>query len=339
MKSIVTGGAGFIGSHVANNLLNMGHKVLVIDNLSGGSIDNIPTKADFELKSINDDLENIFLSYKPNIVYHLAAYAAEGLSHHIPKFNYENNIIGTINILNASYKAKATHFIFTSSIAVYGHPYDNKYFTESDRCLPCDPYGIAKLACEFHIKSFVNYYKGIRYTIFRPHNVYGIHQNISDPYRNVIGIFMNRAINGLPLPIFGDGSQTRSFSYIDLVANCIVSAAFTEKAINQTFNIGEDNVLSIRELAELISTILGVPLNIEWLPPRKEVDHAHCMHEKAKAVFADMFQSSVSVKSGLSIMAEYIKRKAIPPTSECPSLIEINDNLPKSWADRLKLMS
>ena len=336
MKVIVTGGVGFIGSHVAAYLEQQGHEVLIIDDLSGSSIENAPPNCRLVQISINQDLTNLFCEFKPDFVYHLAAYAAEGLSHHIPMFNYTNNVLGTINVLNAAYKAKCKHFVFTSSIASYGHPKSVEPFDEGSYCEPCDPYGTAKLACEHHIKSFVSYYGTMRYTIFRPHNVFGPNQNISDPYRNVVGIFMSKAIQNLPFPIFGDGSQTRSFSYINVVSESIASAPFIEAAFNQTFNIGGDEKMSVKSLAEEISNIFKIPLKIDWLSERNEVAHAHCKHDKAKRVFASIYDnSSIDINQGLQIMADSLKNKAIPKTTECPSEIEILDHLPPIWYNRL----
>lgn len=335
MKVIVTGAAGFIGSHVVADLLSAGHEVLAIDDLSGGIITNIPAGATFVQMSVNDNLGKVFTDFSPDFVYHLAAYAAEGLSHHIPIFNYQNNVLGTVNVLNASYHAGAKHFVFTSSIAAYGHPHDDTPFDEKNHCIPCDPYGTAKLACEFHLKAFVEYYGNMKYTIFRPHNVFGPNQNISDPYRNVVGIFMAKALTKAAMPIFGDGSQTRSFSYIDVVAESIAKAPFVKDAENEIFNIGGDIPLSVKELAEKISTIFEIPLNIEWLPFRKEVAHAHCTHNKARAVFQTIYDKATSIDDGLNLMAADVLKKSIPPVTECPAPIEIFDLLPPSWASRL----
>jgi UDP-glucose 4-epimerase len=336
MKAIITGGAGFIGSHVAKFLLQEAHEIMIIDNLSGAHKENIPDNCQFVQASINDNIEKLFIDFAPDIVYHLAAYAAEGLSHHIPMFNYTNNILGTINVLNAAYKAKCKHFVFTSSIAVYGHPNSNQLFDENTNCEPCDPYGTAKLACELHIKSFVSYYNTMNFTIFRPHNVFGPNQNISDPYRNVVGIFMAKALQQLPMPVFGDGLQTRSFSYINIVAQCIAASPFIKDATNQVFNIGSDEQMNVKMLAKSISNIFNVPLNIEWLPERKEVTHAHCNHDKAKKVFSSFYTNNVLIEEGLKLMAESVLNKPIPAITECPSAIEIYDLLPPSWSSRLK---
>jgi len=335
MRVLVTGVAGFIGSHVAELLVADGHDVLGVDDLSGGFLENVTQGVLFKQASVTDDLGQMFGDFRPQIVFHLAAYAAEGLSHHIPRFNYENNIVGTVNVLSEAYRIGCEHFVFTSSIAAYGHPTSETPFDETTPCVPCDPYGTAKLACEYHIKSVAEYYGGPAYTIFRPHNVFGTRQNISDPYRNVVGIFMARALHDQPLPIFGDGSQTRSFSHIGAVARAIASAPWVPAAQNETFNIGGDESMSVRELAENVSREFGVTPKLEFMPPRNEVQHAHCNHVLARSVFADAYTQAVDIRSGLREMAEYVRSHPVPPATECPAPIEISDRLPPSWAKRL----
>src|ERR1700741_4410465 len=222
--SLVTRGAGFLGSHVADELLSHGHKVVVLDDLSGGFEDNVPSGAVFVKGSILDVelVDRLFERYNFANVYHLAAYAAEGLSHFIRRFNYNNNLIGSINLINESVNYKVECFVFTSSIAVYGK--GQVPMLESMVPMPEDPYGIAKYAIEMDLKSAHELF-GLNYVIFRPHNVYGEFQNIGDKYRNVVGIFMNQILQGKPLTIFGDGLQQRAFSYIDDVAPVIARAA------------------------------------------------------------------------------------------------------------------
>jgi UDP-glucose 4-epimerase len=336
MRAIVTGAAGFIGSHVADMLANEGHEVLAIDDLSGGFRENVPSGVAFEKLSVTDNVDPLFDRFRPELVFHLAAYAAEGLSHHIPRFNYINNIVGTANVLSAAYRVRAKHFVFTSSIAAYGHPATDQPFDERTPCNPCDPYGAAKLACEHHVRSVFEYFGAPAYTIFRPHNVFGIRQNISDPYRNVVGIFMARAMQSQSMPIFGDGLQTRSFSHIGSVARAIASAPFIAAARNETFNIGGDEPMSVRNLAENIAKALGVTPKLEFLPPRKEVKHAHCTHDLARRVFPEAYSQALDIWKGLQEMANYVKNQRIPPPTECPARIEIADQLPPSWAQRLE---
>jgi UDP-glucose 4-epimerase len=335
MNIIVTGAAGFIGSHVAEILVGRGHRVLGLDDLSGGFPENIPDGVDFERRSVNDPLDELFAAYRPEVVYHLAAYAAEGLSHHIPVFNYQNNLLATANVLSAGYRAGIRHFVFTSSIAAYGHPQNGEVFDEEMACHPCDPYGVAKVACEQHIRGFAHYYGVPHYTIFRPHNVFGPRQNIADPYRNVVGIFMKAALAGEAMLIFGDGSQTRSFSYITSVASAIADAPFLAGAVDKTFNIGGDKPWTVRELARHVCDVMAVPERLEFLPPRNEVAHAHCNHRLAREVFAGAFELDVDVATGLTLMADFVRRTKIPPSTECPCPVEISNGMPPSWLRRL----
>lgn len=331
MRVLITGIAGFIGSSVAEELLQQGVGVYGIDDLSGGYESNVPAGATFFKRDCCQPLGDIFADVKPQVVMHLAAYAAEGLSHHIPNFNYHNNVVGTANVLSASHHAGVEHFVFTSSIAAYGHLATGEAITEDKPCQPCDPYGIAKSACEQHIAAFHEYYGGPSYTIFRPHNVFGPRQNISDPFRNVVGIFFRCAKQSVPMPVFGDGLQTRSFSYIDVVAKSIALSATTERARNEVFNVGGDQSLSVLKLAELISELTGCKSGIEFLPARKEVLHAHADHSKAKLVFPSVFDSAMSVSDGLELMHEFVRGIEVPAPTPCPTEIEIRGQLPPAW--------
>ncbi|MDD5671723.1 MAG: NAD-dependent epimerase/dehydratase family protein, partial [Candidatus Omnitrophica bacterium] len=236
---LVTGGAGFIGSHVADALLHDGHHVWVLDDLSGGFKQNVPADAKFVKGSILDQalLKRLFTKVEFEYVFHLAAYAAEGLSHFIKRFNYENNLIGSINLINLSVLHKVKGFVFTSSIAVYGK--NQLPMREDMKPEPEDSYGIAKLTVEEELKVTKAMF-GLPYIIFRPHNVYGERQNIGDKYRNVVGIFMNQLMQNQPMTIFGDGDQKRAFSYIGDVAPVIARSIQNPKAWNQIFNVGAD---------------------------------------------------------------------------------------------------
>src|ERR1700756_3093645 len=195
--SLVTGGAGFMGAHVAECLIRDGHRVVVLDDLSGGFVSNLPSGAMFVQGSILNHklVDQIFAEYTFDYVYHLAAYAAEGLSHFIKRFNYSNNLIGSVNLINASINHNVKCFVFTSSIAVYGA--GQSPMTEAMIPVPEDSYGIAKLAVEQELRVSHEMF-GLDYVIFRPHNVYGERQNIGDRYRNVVGIFMNQLLQNEP---------------------------------------------------------------------------------------------------------------------------------------------
>ena len=325
--SLITGGAGFIGSHVAQHCLSAGHQVVVLDDLSGGFEDHLPQGVTFVKGSVNDEVlvEKLFNQYRFDYVYHLAAYAAEGLSHFIRRFNYNNNLIGSINLINESVKHKVKCFVFTSSIAVYGA--GQLPMTETTVPQPEDPYGVSKYAVELDLKAAHEMF-GLNYVIFRPHNVYGENQNIGDKYRNVIGIFMNQIMQGKQLTIFGDGTQTRAFSYIDDVAIPIAKCVDIEGAYNQVFNIGADKPYSVNELATVVCEEFGVEPNINYLSARNEVLHAYSDHTKAQQVFGD--PSGIDLKEGIHRMAEWARRVGARQSQEFGN-IEITEKLPDGW--------
>ncbi len=325
--SLVTGGAGFIGAHVCIELLNSGHQVIVLDDLSGGFEDHVPEGAVFIKGSITDTklIAELFEKYEFNYIYHLAAYAAEGLSHFIRRFNYENNLIGSINLINEAVKHNIERFVFTSSIAVYGAL--KPPMTEDMNPQPEDPYGVAKYAVELDLKAAHEMF-GLEYTIFRPHNVYGEYQNIGDKYRNVVGIFMNQLMQGKSLSVFGDGQQTRAFSYISDVAPYIANCVTNTKTINEIFNIGADKEYTVLELAETIKSVMNMTEPLNHLPARNEVVHAHADHAKAKEVFG--FSDSVSLKEGVQKMANWAQKVGSRESAKFDN-IEINKKLPSFW--------
>lgn len=330
-KSLVTGGAGFIGAHVTNHLLQLGHSVVVLDDLSGGFEENLNSRAKFIKGSINDNalLEKLFAEEKFDYVYHLAAYAAEGLSHFIKRFNYQNNVIGSINLINQAVIHKIKCFVFTSSIAVYGK--GQLPMTEEMVPAPEDPYGIAKFTVELDLKATHEMF-GLNYVIFRPHNVYGEYQNLGDKYRNVVGIFMNQLMQNKPLTVFGDGSQTRAFSYIDDVAPYIAKSVLVPEAYNKIFNIGGDNSYSVRQLAEEVIKAMKTSQPIRFLEARNEVLHAYSDHANMKKVFAVKEANFTMLSDGLQKMATWAKKAGVKKSKKFEN-IEILDKLPKIWLE------
>jgi UDP-glucose 4-epimerase len=326
--SLVTGGAGFIGSHVADELLSRGHKVVVLDDLSGGFEDNVPSGAVFVKASILDfDLiDRLFDRYNFTHVYHLAAYAAEGLSHFIKRFNYNNNLIGSVNLINASVNYGVRCFVFTSSIAVYGA--GQSPMTEEMVPLPEDSYGIAKVAVEGELKVTHEMF-GLDYVIFRPHNVYGERQNIGDRYRNVVGIFMNQLMKDEPMTIFGDGEQLRAFTHISDVASIIAASVDVPSARNQIFNVGADVPHSVNDLAKVVAAAMGKGCKVVHLDPRNEVKIAFSDHSRAENVFGA--RQKASLEDGIRNMAAWVKDHGCRESKVFED-IEIPKNLPPSWA-------
>lgn len=328
-KILVTGGAGFIGSHVAETLVHDGHSVLILDDLSGGFESNVPGGAEFVKGSIQDHrlLKDLFDSHSFEYVFHLAAYAAEGLSHFIKRFNYENNLIGSVNLINLSILHKIKCFVFTSSIAVFGKnqlPMSEAFIPE-----PENSYGIAKYAVEQELKISHEIF-GLPYLIFRPHNVYGERQNIGDRYRNVVGIFMNQIMQGRPMTIFGTGEQKRAFSYISDVAPIIARSINYPNALNQVFNIGADTPYTINQLALEVARAFDIEPEIRYLEPRNEVDEAYSDHSKARYFFK--CEPQIALADGLKRMALWVKQHGSRETKAFTD-IEVNINMPPSWSN------
>lgn len=325
MNVLVTGGAGFIGSHVVESLIGNGFDVTVLDDLSGGLERNLDPKAKFVKGSITDARLVDKVMKGKQVVYHLAAYAAEGLSHFIRRFNYTNNLIGTMNLINSAVRSDVDKFLFTSSMAVYGK--GSPPFKEEDTPHPEDPYGIAKHAVELDLRVAHEMF-GLEYIIIRPHNVYGERQFLGDPYRNVIGIFMNRIMQGKQPLIFGDGEQTRAFSYVGDIIPCIASAPFIGQARNQTINLGAGTPYTLNQLAEEVIRVMGVEVSPIHVPPRTEIKHAHCLNEKAKRILG--YEDKTSLQEGLSRMAAWAKTVG-PQQPTVWEGYELTKNLPEFW--------
>ena len=285
MKIFVTGCAGLLGANYTRHLLANGHEVIGIDDLSGGYKAFVTKGENFSFVKLNLErrkkIVDLFEEHKPEVLVHFAAYAAEGLSPFIRNYNYRNNLICSANLINECIKHD-TKFIFTSSMAVYGE--QEPPFTEDKRPQPIDPYGIAKYAVECDLKLAHEQF-GLRYNIVRPHNVLGIYQNIWDKYRNVIGIFIRKTLNGQPILVYGDGEQTRAFSDIKYYMEPF-DRLLTEYD-GETFNIGADKYFTLNEVAEAVQKVgkkYGYEVPIEHGEPRHEVKHAYCDHTKAKSM-------------------------------------------------------
>jgi UDP-glucose 4-epimerase len=343
---LVTGGAGFIGSHVVDALLAderlAGMRIVVVDDLSGGEYANIPDDSDriaFHRGSVCDAefIDGVFDKYAFRYVYHLAAYAAEGLSPFIRRFNYTNNVVGSATVINAAIRRDVQRFVFTSSAAVYGH--SARRADECDMAIPIDPYGVAKLAVEMDLNCAAASH-GLAYTTFRPHNVYGTHQNLRDPYRNVVALFMRAAIEGKPFKVFGDGMQRRQFTFVKDIAPVIAGCVFDIRKENETFNIGSDTTLSIMELAQSVAEVAGVPLTVEHMPARDEAEWVAPNHWRSVKAFGEYARTAIP--EGLAEMYRWAKasydysgpRGSLPDRFGEPApfaAIEIEEGLPASW--------
>lgn len=318
-----------MGAHVVKELLSMGHTVVALDDLSGGFADQVDARATFVKGSITDHelVERLFAEHRFDHVYHLAAYAAEGLSHFIRRFNYTNNLIGSVNLINASVRHGVKCFVFTSSIAVYGAL--PPPMREDMVPKPEDPYGVAKYAVEMDL-SAARHMFGLDYVVFRPHNVYGEYQNLGDRYRNVVGIFMNQLMQGQPMTVFGDGEQKRAFTYIGDIAPIIAASATTPSAFGETFNVGADAPYTVNELARLVQDAMGIKGGVKHLEARNEVVFAFSDHSKGERIFGKRRETTLA--EGLARMAPWAKATGARASGRF-SNIEIEQKLPPSWRE------
>ena len=327
LTALVTGAAGFIGSHVAEQCAALGMHVVATDDLSGGFRDNVPAGVEWVQGDLRDPTftAGLFHGRRVDFIYHLAAYAAEGLSHFIRRYNYQTNLVASVNLLNEAVKHEVRCFVFTSSIAVYGR--NQTPMTEEMQPSPEDPYGISKYAMELDLRAAHEMF-GLDYIVFRPHNVYGERQNIADRYRNVVGIFMNQVLQGQPMTVFGDGKQTRAFSHVDDVAPLIARAPSVPGARNQVFNVGADTPYTVLTLAEEVARGFGVEPKLLHLAERNEVVHAFSDHQKVRRVFEP--PPPIDLAAGIARMASWVKSRG-PARPVTFSDIEVRKNLPASW--------
>jgi len=331
MRALVTGAAGFIGSHVAEHCLELDLEVVATDDLSGGFRENVPDGARWVQGDLTDApfVASLWEDHGQfDFVYHLGAYAAEGLSHFIRAFNYRTNLEASMHLVNQAVLHGAKRFVFTSSIAVYGA--HQLPMTEDLTPEPEDPYGISKYAVELDLAAAQRMF-GLEFTVFRPHNVYGERQNVSDRYRNVVGIFMNSILRGEAMPVFGDGSQTRAFSYIDDVAPAIARSPLVPATANETYNVGADTPVSVLELAKVIADAMEAPCETVHLPSRNEVVHAFSDHAKVRRDLG--LGEATELRIGIERMAEWVRELGPREPVRFDGEIELKVNLPPSWAE------
>lgn len=305
-KVLITGVAGLLGSRLADWIAVNEPTVQIvgIDDLSGGYVSNVNEFVQFnklDLSKDTDAVESLFKTHQFDVVYHFAAYAAEALSPFIRTYNYNNNLISTSNLINASIKYNIKRFVFTSTMAVYGDGVSP--FSEESPRNPIDPYGVAKMACEMDLE-IAGVQHELDWCIVRPHNVYGAKQNIWDSYRNVLGIWMYKKLHDQPLTIFGDGEQTRSFSYIDDSVECLWKAGHLPECSKQKINLGGIHHVSIKEAANVLLDVVGGG-ELVFLPPRHEVKNAYPTWEKSVNLLG--FEHKTDLHEGLSRMWEWAK--------------------------------
>ena len=306
-KILITGVAGLLGSRLADWIIENQEDVSIVgmDDLSGGYIENINPNIEFlKLNLVEDSIEEYFQMYKFDYVFHFAAYAAEGLSPFIRNYNYKNNLLATSKLINCCINFEVKRLIFTSTLAVYGHGYGG-FFDESQIPKPIDPYGVAKYACEMDIQ-IAGEQHGLDWCIIRPHNVYGIRQNIWDKYRNVLGIWMFQHLNGEPMTIFGDGEQTRAFSYIDDSLRPLWNAAILKEASKEIINLGGIKEYSINSANKILKDIIGSGSTI-YKESRHEVKHSIPTYQKSMDILR--FEHKTDLKTGLIEMWDWVQQQ------------------------------
>ena len=329
MKIIVTGNAGFIGSHLVDTLIKKGHIVYGIDDLSGGFKRNINPKCNFiKLDISSPKTYSIVKAIKADILCHLAADATEGRSQFTPISSIRSNFLGYMNVLAGTIAGGVKKVILTSSMSVYGA--QKPPFTEDMLRKPEDIYAVNKVAME-RVTEILSQVHGFIYTIIRPHNVFGERQNIRDPYRNVIGIWMNRIMNKKAPIIYGDGKQIRSFSYID---NCIpplirvIEGNFHQEIIN----IGPEETITLLKLANVVLKAMKCPRKPLFYPDRPlEVKKAFCSSKKAKRLLG--YKTTITLQEGIERMALWAKELGPQPFQYLDEL-EL-PNVPLVWKKKI----
>ena len=331
LKILVTGAAGFLGSHLSEKLSDLGHKVVGVDNMLGGYEDNVPENIEFhkldccDLKKIQNIMKGI------DVVYHCAATAHEGLSVFSPYEITKNNYLASVSIFSAAVQEKVKRIIFCSSMARYGS--QQSPFNEKMTPMPVDPYAISKVAAEAVLKNLCEL-NNIEWVIAVPHNIIGPKQKYDDPFRNVVSIMINRMLQGKAPIIYGDGNQTRCFSYIDDCLSCLIPMLDQANLNKEVINIGPDEeFVTINKIAEICSNITGVNLNPIYKKDRpKEVKHATCSADKARKFLN--YKTKVNLHKGIEKTFNYIKKRGVKPFDYHIELEIDNDLTPSTWKNK-----
>jgi UDP-glucose 4-epimerase len=334
-KVLITGVAGLLGSHLADKYIQEGWSVIGIDNLVGGYMDNIPSGVEYHKIDCNDffAIDNVLKGKKVDLVVHAACTAHEGLSVFSPDFIYRNTASASVSVLSASIANEVPKFIFCSSMARYGD-YGGLPFTEDLQPKPQDPYAIAKVSAEECIKLMSKVH-GIEYVILVPHNIIGPRQKYDDPFRNVASIMINRMLRGLAPIIYGDGEQTRSFSFISDVANPLYRSSIDARCSGEVINVGPDNnEITILNLAEIIAGLTKFKGSFTFVPERpQEVKHASCSADKARKLLE--YSPEIDLETGLEQMISYIQKRGVLEFDYSLPLEIVSAKTPSTWKKRL----
>ena len=330
MNVLISGIGGLLGSRLAQWILETQPGVTVhgIDDFSCGYPENVPAGAHCYRHTLGGPHErclSLFRTLRPTLVFHFAAYAAEGLSPFIRRYNYRNNLVATAELLSAAIEYPVERFVFTSSMAVYGRQLPP--FSEDMLPAPIDPYGVAKAAAEADVRIAGDQH-ALSWTIIRPHNVYGVHQDLWTPYRNVLGIWMARHLRGLPLRIYGDGHQQRAFSWVDDCLPCLWRAATERQTLRQIINLGGTRPVSIYEAAQTLVDVMAGG-TIEFHEPRHEVARAWCTWQKSIDLLG--YADQTSLRDGLATMWAWAQRVYSRAPVRPPMDYEISRGLYSYW--------
>jgi UDP-glucose 4-epimerase len=332
-KTFITGIAGFLGSHVAEHFRDLGWDVSGIDNLRGGSIENVPDGVDFKVIDCLDREEYLPFLAGADLVYHCACTAYDGLSVFSPAFVYRNTAQASVEVASAAVASGVSRFVYCSSMARYGEI--KAPFTEDMTPAPANPYGLAKHSAELVVRNLFETHGG-EYAIAVPHNIIGPRQRFNDPYRNVASIMINRMLRGLQPVIYGDGSNMRCFSFVQDVISCLEAMGTSATAAGEIINIGPDEgKVSILDLAEVIADLLGFDhLDPIFVPPRPlEVKVALCSSDKARRLLG--YETKTSLAEGLSSMIDWIDRHGPVEFSYGLDIEILTAATPSTWVEKL----
>lgn len=332
MKIFITGVAGFLGSHLADRMIELGHKVAGNDNLIGGYRDNVPAGVQFFEIDCCDNEKLSAAMAGSDIVIHAAATAHEGLSVFSPSFITRNIFEASVSAISAAIQNKVKRFVFCSSMARYGN--QQTPFTEDMNPAPEDPYAVAKVASESILKMLSETH-GLEWNIAIPHNIVGPRQCYDDPFRNVMSIMINRVLQGKAPIIYGDGLQTRCFSYVGDCIQCLEKLALDPNIVYETVNIGPDEgTVSVKEMAQKVMAacnFVGDPIHMPDRP--REVKHASCSADKARKLLG--YETKATLEQSIEETVKYIKERGPHPFNYRYKLEIINEKTPATWKDRL----
>ena len=331
MKYFVTGVAGFLGSHLAEKLINDGHKIVGCDNLAGGYLDNVPEGVEFHEADCADNKKMLKLMEGVDVVYHCAAHAHEGLSIFSPHYITSNTFGTAMSVISAALASRVKRFVLCSSASRYGAI--KTPFTEDMLPKPQDPYGIAKYASDLALIELATTHK-MEYSIAVPHNIIGPRQKYDDPYRNVASIFINRMLQGKPPIIYGDGLQERSFSFISDVVIPMVKMGTTPEASGEIINVGPDrNATTIIELAKTVAKLTDFKGEFIYIPERpREVKVTNCSADKARKLLG--YDATKDLREGLEEMVDWIKKKGVKPFKYVLPIEIASPLLPITWREK-----